>query len=357
MNNHYVLLGAVALAAVLPSQNMTSPPGYLGAEGAGSYVDVAGGMAGMYTHYVHVDDSLRQQGAHSIRKLYLRRDGQAATNAAYSARPLAVEVRMALADFRKVINGGGVEDNVLRLTPWQTVFADRPVSFPSFVNKPATAPAPWSIALTLDTPYAYQPTGAFAVHIRVAPSATMPPSNYPFDASGEEGAAQPSLEAISQGCALNGNGIQLSGFVANYGDPRTKSFLGAYLSRGVPSTPWVLGLGVSDSNFQFGGCDALRTSADVVLPQSPTDATGFGSFGVEFGHHASLVGRTFYLQTAQPWAGHAVPIAFSNGSKVTYPANPVLPSHAVSLSWSPANTFGTGHFFYRAGAMILGLDW
>ncbi|MBK9129669.1 MAG: hypothetical protein IPM13_18070 [Phycisphaerales bacterium] len=349
------------LPAALGAQNMTSPPGHLTADGGGVFDNVAGAYAGQHTHIVHVDDALRGSGAHSIRGVFLRRDASAATNPAYAARPLPVEIRMAQADFTKVINGGGhVPDATLRLTPWQTVFAQRMVSLPSFVTKPASALAPWSVSLLLDTPFAYQPTSALAIHLRISPNSNVPVAPYPIDATGESGYSHESGVLVGAGCQITGQPgpFWFESSLVNYGDVGSQSSLTCSVIRGVPSTPWILALGLSDPGISFGGCAALHTSAQVTLPQAATDAAGIGRASYTFAHHASLLGTTFWLQAAQPYANaSAVPIALSNGRRTPYPANPVLPRHALALTWSSAPTFGVGHDFFKGATLVFGLDW
>lgn len=358
---HPASLFLASLTAALGAQNMTSPPGYLTADGGGNFADLAGAYAGQHTHIVHVDDALRGSGAHSIRRLYLRRDASAATDAAYVARSLPIEIRMAQADFTKVINGGDpVPDATLRLTPWQTVFAERMVSLPSFVTKPANAPAPWSVSFLLDAPFAYQPTSALAIHLRISPNSNVPPALYPLDATGEEGFAHESGTLVGTGCQITGQPgpLWFESSITNYGEIGSSSWLTCSAIFGVPSTPWLLALGLSDPNLSFGGCASLRTSAQVVLPQAAMDSAGIGRASYAFRHNASLIGANFWLQAAQPYAnGSALPIALSNGRRNVYPANPVLPRHALALSWSSGSTVGTGHSFYKSGTLVFGLDW
>ena len=358
---HPAPLFLAALTAALGAQNMTSPPGYLAAEGGGNFDSVAGAYAGQHTHIVHVDDALRGSGAHSIRRVSLRRDASAATDASYAARSLPIQIRMAQADFSKVVNGGDpVPDATLRLTPWQTVFAERMVSLPSFVTKPANAPAPWSVAFLLDAPFAYQPTSALAIHLRISPDSNVPPALYPIDATGEDGFAQESGTLVGTGCQITGQPgpLWFESSITSYGEIGSSSWLTCSAIFGVPSTPWLLALGLSDPNLPFGGCAPLRTSAQVVLPQAATDRAGVGRASYAFRHNRSLIGATFWLQAAQPYAGASgLPIALSNGRRNVYPANPVLPTHALALSWSSSSSVGTGHSFYKGGTVVFGLDW
>lgn len=344
----------VALAA----QNVTSPPGYLATDGGGAAWDFVGAYAGQYTHVVHVDQAFVSQGARTIRSLALRRDAGAPTDSTYVARSLPVQIAVAHSDFSRIINGESIEDSALRLTPWQTVFADRVVSMPSFVNQP-TGVAPWQLTFPFDSAFAYTAAGALTVHVRFGPNPSTP-SNYPLDSSGELSEEVATGIGLNGGCQVAGRSgpMRLSSMLFNYGDIGSQTVLRCILDRGVGSAPWILCVGLSDPNVAIGACTPVRTSAQLVIGAGVTSSAGYSNLAWSFRHQPHLVGANFYLQTFQADAAQpGLPAALSNGVRQPYPTNPVLPPHAISVSWSASSSFGTGHSFYKGGSLVFGVGY
>jgi hypothetical protein len=345
--------------AALAAQNVTSPAGYFTTDGGSGANDMVGAYANQYTHLVDVDQAFISNGARSLRALWLRRDAAAPTNAAYTARAIPVQVNLAHVDFSRIINGEAVDDANMRLSPWQTSFSERMVSMPSFVNQPAGV-APWQLSFPLDTPYAYNASGALAIHVRFGFNPNFAPANYPLDFTGEFSEAVQSGVRLAGACQVAGRPapMDLSSTLFNYGDIGSQTVLRCVLQNGVASAPWVLLLGLTNPNAAIGACAALRTSAELIVGGEVTSTTGYSNLAWSFPHQPHLVGANFFLQAAQIDGAQAgLPVALTNGTRQPYPQNPALPPHAFSVSWSPSNSLGTVNTFYKGGTLVFGVGY
>ena len=356
--NHVALLNVLLLASAALAQQASSPNARLATEGDSYYQTLCGYYAGMNSYYTHVDNTITVSGAHAFKKLHMRRDGTVPDSSDYVARTAPFIVRMAHADYAKVVNGAPVADATLRKGLWQTVFAEKPVNLPSFVTKPATTPAPWSIAIVLDAPFAYNGDDALAIGMRIGPAGTLQNKPYPFDSHGKVSTSSATGTKLGLGCLTGSGRFTLTPQLQSYGDAGSPAYLQLSVDYGKPSAPLTVLLGTSNPALAFGGCELLYTSGQIVFSPGVTSSGGTFANYVELKHSNALVGASFWLQAAQPDGGQpAVPVALSNGSKLVYPANPSLPQVASEHRWTVGSSFPTSYQLSKGTSLVLAVSW
>ena len=354
------LIAFVALASAALAQQGTSPHTFVAAEGDSSFKTLCGYVSNMRTHYTQVDKTLAGLGARSVQKLHLRRDAALATDATYVARSLSFAVRMAHADWAKIVNNATVQDATMRKGNWQLAFTEKIVNLPSFVTKPAASPAAWSIALLLDAAFAYNGNDALAIGIDIGASSASAGKQYPLDGAGKENYTLSANTKLGTGCQVAGQAspFSLGAWVYNYGEAASDDALQFSVWYGKPGTPVTIVLGIGSPGVPFGACEKLLASPEVVFTPAATNGSGFWSDFLYFPHNQAFIGTTVYAQAAQPDAGQAgAPIALTNGVAAKYPANPVLMPVARDFHWTASTAFPTSYLFHKGSSLVIGLSW
>jgi hypothetical protein len=360
MRIHLLPLLSSALAATALAQSETSPKGFLTTEGNGSSPTMLGYYTTAYgygTSYLQVDATNVGQ-ARALKALSLRRDGALPTNTSYLARTVRIGVRMAHVGWNKVQANIQQHESQVLLTPWATAMLDKNVSLPSLAQQPASPPAAFSILLQLDSNFAYNGSDALAFQILISPSDLgVNSSKYPVDYQSTPPSFAPQAY-YGTGCVATGNSqpITHASSLVNYG-PNSMTPWNLGTQDAPASVPIVTMFGLVNPNLAFGACEKLFVQPDVTLSGTTTSGGEF-ELNLTFPHKAEFIGAAVYSQSAAHDAGKApIPVALSNGMRVTYPADPVQPAVATAsqlVLWSNP-TWPTQHVFYRGGSMIFGL--
>ncbi|MCC6671906.1 MAG: hypothetical protein IT458_12660 [Planctomycetes bacterium] len=261
----------------------------------------------------------------AIKKFEMRRDGLAATSTGYAARTTDMEVVMAHADYATLTT---TYANNYKNAQSTVVFTRKPVSLPNH-GPNVGSPAPWSIAVQYDTPFAYN--GTDSLLFEVSCQNTTPTGTYSLDC--EPGLAPGGTGAYvdTAGQCTTPNG----GFDIFLGSPSialtpTTVTIRPYGTGGPSSQPGVLGLGLVDLNSNFGGvlCAKLRTSMDVLIPVNTTATGAIGSSSAPIlltfpnpGVNATLYGQFAVLDPSQ--TSPFVPVALSDAVRYTIVPNGV----------------------------------
>jgi hypothetical protein len=360
---HRFALSAVLsapLATFLSAQTETSPKGFLTVEANGSLPDFGslGGASAFRTFYRQVDGTLVGIPARTLTSLKLRRDGDSATNTTALARTVKISTRLAHADYAKVQSHVDQPDTAWLAGAWAVAMTDKSISLPDLRNQPAAKPAPWSITLPLDVPFAYSGQKALAFDFMVTPSDQQSTLAYVLDRWFQFGFNRNSGVELGTGCIPTGKANTLShgAQLTHWGDGPTPGILDLSLIRGLPDAAcWAL-LGGSNPNASLGLCEKLYCSGEVVLSLPPTNATGLAQTILSFAINPGMVGAKIYSQLviADPGMG-AVPVSISNGEQTTVPTPPVFQKSVAWATWvATLTTWMPNSTLRKDGGLVIG---
>lgn len=360
MRNFTLPLVASLLAVSLAAQSETSPKGFLTTEGNGAHNSNFGYYTTAYNYgssYLHVDATNVGQ-ARNLAKLSLRRDGLLPNNGAFVARTIQVSLRMAHADYAQIKANVPQADSEFLLTPWTALMNSKTVNLPSLTVKPATAPAPFDIALTFDTTFAYDGARSLAFQILASPSSDLVTnfSGYPVDFHSAPDSVAPQAY-YGTGCIATGNTqpMQHISYLVNYG-PNSNAYWLLDTNRAPVSAPIATLIGTSNPNFAFGGCENLYVQPLVTLSRTTNSGgTLYQSFDVP--HQPGFIGAQIYSQSVALDTAAPLGLALSQGMRVTYPIDPVQPKIAnanESVNWS-SPTWPMTSTFRRGASIVFGL--
>lgn len=350
------------LLAVLPiaAQVQTSPAGFLTTEGNESSGIFAAKSAssGEYTFLRQLDATLVGTGARSISSLRLRRDGTGATNTTATARTLPISVRFAHGDYTKLLNDTLQPDTDWLTSAWSTLATDKSISLPDLRTKPAASPAPWSITIPLDTPFAFSGTKALAIDLRLGGSSLPNDLDYPVDAEFNLNYVDAYSTQLGTGCKPIGSNTATyhSAFGQNYGEGPTNGFLRFSVAYGpTNSAAWLL-IGANNPSYELGLCAKLMSSGEISLPMTATSAVGSTSMSFDFALQPQMVGGSLYSQIVIANAGQpGLPYALSNGAQTKLPAAPLFTlACATSVAWTAAPGWQDSSHWGKNGGMVMG---
>jgi hypothetical protein len=315
-------------------QSFTSPRNMESVEGSGSHGYVLGAASG--ARWQQVDGTLRGAGFQNVQSIAFRRDGLLATNAAFGARVLQqVSVLMSHATLPAVRKD---QSTNYKDTP-VLVFTPRDVNAPDWSVRPAAGTAPFDLRLPFDTPWSYNGTDDLLWEVRIQDVAVAPTtvSSYPFDFVPGPGALQQTTYgvALGQGCLATGQTQNRFTLHASLANEMSRFRLRHSTNFAPGSAAVVTFVDFSDPNLTVPGlCAVLHALPTVLLDLGIGSTTGaVPSRYVEIPYEPAAIGFSLYLQAVAADAGQgALPIAVSQGSRVTVPAPPSLPgvAHAVS---------------------------
>lgn len=358
---HTATLTVACLAlAPLAAQQFTSPSGHLGTEG-NTYWERALAWYGStyYTTYVHVDDTLRGQGARVFRRVSFRRDGELASAPWFKARQTSIAMRIAHADWDGVVSNAIQPDTDYRTEWWYNVVSPRTVSLPAITARPQAQPAPFTIHIPLDVPFYYNGNEAFTLQVRTSPSTLGEDAPYPLDGVQTTFVQEGPQTKFGTGCMIAGRdgAMRHDSLLSNFGNPGVSHWqLVLWYGPAMATTLVMVGTQVVD--LPFGGCEHLRVLPSLTFPGSLTSHSGFANTRFEIPHHASFVGARLVSQIAAPDAAQpGLPVALSNAVEVTYPRGPITTLRAASgLSWLGSASWPTQHRLTRGVALVLGIE-
>lgn len=362
MNQHpaFVLFSALVTALPIAAQTQTSPAGLLTTEG-GQSTPVFGsesGTSGYFTFLRQFDGTLVGTGARSITSLYLRRDGTSANNTTATARSLAISARFAHGDYAKLKNETDQPDTDWLTSAWSVLANNKTISLPDLRTKPAVSPAPWSVTIPLDAPFAFSGTKGLAIDLRLGGSSLPTDLGYVVDAEFGLSYAYSNSTTIGTGCKPIGSTTPTyhSVYMQNYGDGALNGFANFMVSTGpTNAAAWLL-IGASNPATELGLCTKLTSSGEIVLPMTATSALGSTYKTFDFSLQPQLAGGNLYSQAVVANPGQpGLPFALSNGAQTKLPGAPVFTiACAFSVLWTPATTWQTNSHWAKNGGMLLG---
>jgi hypothetical protein len=215
------------------------------------------------------------------------------------------------------------------------------------------------VLLQLDSNFAYNGTDALGFQILSSPNSDLVVnfSDYPVDYSSNN----PAIAAQSNfgtGCVATGNSSAMrhNSYLMSWG-PNSSTHWDLGTTNAPANAAIVTVLGLSNPSLTLGACEKLYAQPDITL-SAVTNNTGTLFQALKFPHKPELIGAKVYSQSAAYDAGKApLPLALSQGMRVVYPADPVLPAITTAsqlVQWSnPA--WPTSHTCYPGSAVIFGL--
>lgn len=277
----------------------SSPPGFLDKDGGGE-ANISHPLEGTPSRNQYVDGD--QRGfAKVITALAFRRDGYTTPSTSYNARTAMVAVVLAHANAAAVSTTFAAN----YVGSAATVIARRAIAFPSAVQPPPTAPAPWTLLYSFDNPFAYNGTQDLLWEIQTDSMSTTNPYSLDIEAQPfAPGFGSVSYTNPTGGCTTPNGRFSIS---YPFGPGTSGGMAGLRtFANGAPSNAQsVLALGLSDPGFTGGFCSALRTSAEVSIPAVSGPSGNLGTHIVSFpwtggllqvfAQYASLTGGQLYV--------------------------------------------------------------
>ncbi|MCC6670130.1 MAG: hypothetical protein IT458_03660 [Planctomycetes bacterium] len=273
MKKHsFALLGIASLVPSLAAQApIYSPVGTSNLEGNGLSAVNFATYAASRMQYI---DGNQRGAAAALAKMAFRRDGGQANTTTAGPRSIDISVLMGHADVSAAAPSTTFATNYNG--PTTAVFTLKTVNVPDLNAKPPSPPAPFSLTLPFDVPFAY--SGTLDLLWELASKNNTAAGTTYLDTATNGSTAFGGLGNFfyngGVGCVVPPNTTQfdiISSAAATSAGGVTS--IGWYALRGPVSSPGVLAIGISDPNLAGLFCAPLRTSAEIVLPIN-TDATG-----------------------------------------------------------------------------------
>jgi len=320
----FLLASAVGLAAQAPT--FTSPAGFATTEGATNHDYILASKIGLTFQQL---DGTNRGNARVVKSIAWRRDGTGATNSAYTARTMEMEVVMADTTVAYVST---THANNYKNPP-SVVFTKKMVNAPDWTTPPATPPSPWNLKLVYDTPWVYLGVDDFLWELRVTQNSAVTGTTglaygFDFDYIGQAGAT---FSTTATGVA-NGTGCLSTGMTAAY---KLSGSLYTHPNRlrlalsatGAPATtPVSVFLDGVDSNLSITGlCGVLHAVPTATFDLGTSTATGSVATKTfdNLPYNSSYTGVVLHMQAVSIDAGQSgYPVTVSNGLKFTIAAPP-----------------------------------
>ncbi|MGE0142142.1 MAG: hypothetical protein AB7I19_18345 [Planctomycetota bacterium] len=314
------ILSTIALSSSLLAQGFTSPAGYVTTEGSSNHDYILFKYDDLT--WQQLDATSVGQPAAVVQRISWRRDGTAAADPTWTARTMDVEV--VLADS---VLPGSVSENYSAnyLTAPTVVFTSKPVNFPDWTANPGVSPAPWNLALTLDTPWVYTGVNPFLWEVRTRNNASASDYGNDFQSiSGSTGASTTGT-SIATGCIPTGGSVAMA--LAGLAKNQFNRFRLAYTVTNAPASTGVfLNLDFVNSNLTLPGlCTTLVAAPTISTPIGSSDPSGavpqFNLDNIPF--NPAVIGSSIFAQAlAFDFAQPVFPIVLSNGRSLTFPNTP-----------------------------------
>lgn len=176
-----VLLPLLLGGALLPAQSpvvATSPSGFLTQSGGAELLVGELNSAFRYRTVQQIDATQIGQ-ARSIQALHLRQSSLAGAEPSRIAQRCRVSLRIAHADWSRVTTQFMSVDQPL-VGSWTEMLQKKDVDVPDLRQPPAHVPAPWSVRLAFDRPFAYD--GKHALYVQFVLEPLSAQAAYSFDA-------------------------------------------------------------------------------------------------------------------------------------------------------------------------------
>lgn len=261
MNRRASPCAIALLVPVCTAQSyFTTPPGFLDKDGAGE-TQISHPLEGSTSKNQYMDGG--QRGVpRSIAKLEMRRDAYAPANSSYVARTAMIAVILAHCDvsqpsttFASNYVGGPTK-----------VVQRRSFTFPALVQPPPTGPAPWSLQIVFDVPFAYSGALDLLWEIQTDSLSTSLPLSIDIEAQPFGPGFGSTTYVNPNGGCTTPNGKYTIGYPFSPGTSAGMASLRTFANQAPANAASVLALGLSDAGFLGGFCAQIRTSAEITLP-------------------------------------------------------------------------------------------
>ncbi|MEM7199561.1 MAG: hypothetical protein AAF628_04805 [Planctomycetota bacterium] len=354
----------VALALTLPAASAlaqedhftTVPQGYDTTEGNSDSRDLIGTQP--LLRYQQID-ATATRGLLQRQEIAFRRDGRLPDNTSYGPRTIELEVVLAEGDLDTISTdfAANYQRNM------SMVVARKSVSFDDWLFAPTVPPGDVSNAIFFDQLWDYSGVTAsgndLLWEIRVY-SNDQAGQDYAFDFEYVVPNAKfgfPKVptrgmgDSLSTGCTVPGQTNPLTASITILNDLQNMQWQSATWY-GVAGAPVIL---LVDGQDWAAPLPTLCTTLHAVLASVPhgiADAAGHTSFGFTMPYRPRLVGQDLYVQAVTPDASQSgMPMALSNGLKVTVPSDPQDP--VVGRVWALDPTASTATVGPLPGGIVL----
>lgn len=268
----FLAIPTALLCASLSSQtSFTAPPGFAATEGE-SAVSFNNPFTAAKARYQYCYGDLRGTARPGIKALALRRDGVAPTSAEYEARSVTLAVLLAHANYAGIVTT--YASNYLGSPT--TVFTAKSVSLPDHANKPAMAPAPWSIQVPFDTQWSFNGSNDLLLELQVDQGSSI--KGYLLDSVDTRQAGLGSVTYLdpTQKCSTANGPYEFYAYAPLTNLANTVN-LRVYGIGAPTSTPSALLVGLSDPNIAGAFCAPLRSSLELAVPLTSSSTGALGT--------------------------------------------------------------------------------
>lgn len=321
-------LATLLAAGALAAQPAVSPTFLANTEGNAANIYPFIGAC----RYQQVHGDLRGQGF-AIRGLEFRRDG--VQPGAWAERRLDCELRLSAGsypDFGPSFDRNhGANPQRVRARAW--------LDLPRLTAPPVTPPAPWTVAVPFDAPFAYGGSDDLVWELQVHAN-TATSLNYVCDAhaaGAETDVGTATARNSGTGCTAGGQTqrMQAGALVRTFraADRITASL---WVEHGPRSQPSAMFLGTWPVDIAFPGlCASFRVGGTVVQISGTTDADGVQFARASLPFDVRLVDATVLHQVLAVDPGRTGPLKISASDLATWtiPARPAGGAAPVARLW------------------------
>lgn len=301
------LLAPLALGcALVAQQNVVSPRSLASTEGNSYHWAL---LSQQQSRFQQVESSLRG-AARSFVAIAFRRD---ATQGGGASRTASVDLWIAHGDRATFSNVFGSN---FKGTP-AIAYTQKPINLPDWTTKPTTPPAPFTVTLPFDQPWAYSGQDDLVWDFSCYSSSIAGYDLYPVDRGYTHWTYGATL-SLGAGCTTTNGKFTIG---ADSRASLARWDLALTFSGAPSSAPLALLIGTTDLNFPVPGlCTNLRPLVAATVAIATSDAGGAASATLLFGFSLDMADFPVLLQAAAPDATQGgLPFAASQGLFVRTP--------------------------------------
>ncbi|MBI5850879.1 MAG: hypothetical protein HZB39_07610 [Planctomycetes bacterium] len=351
-----IAITSLCLTAAAPAQVVaTSPAGMLNVPGDTFAIlgPIGPFVPDVYHKLTQIDGS-QPPGARVISALSFRRPSSGISVVGGTAM---VAVRMAHADYSRVVGSTGQSVDTLRTGAWVDVFTLKQVTLPSWSPVPQP-PAPFDLRLPLDVPFSFDGQQALLFQVLVVD----PNNSTAVDASNRSSvSAATQVYGQGSGCMI---GTREMTVTASWSVPTGAAqgptfFAGANPGPGLLPGLSIVHIGASAANQAIPGiCAPLLTSADTYMTLNQGLFGTFRSGSVTLPSNAPFVGQTFHIQAWAQLSGQPQPFVGSSAVRLGPIPAARTDGFRAALYNDPENgaTFSSTVWLAENRAVIIGIE-
>ncbi len=272
-------------------------------------------------HYMQVHDDLKNNPM-LVKGQAHRRDGTLGNMNAAGPRTIEIALWLGEADYSKVTS--------TYASNWASkptnAFPKGNLNLPDWVQKPAAAPAPFTLIIPYKTPVPY--TGKLALAWEAVITQVGSQGVYPADAVSDPAWNQGAYKALGTGCLATGQtrAMRTSAYWYTFSSPSQRIRHNVYASYGAKNAPAAILIGFSNPNLPLplcGGGKTLFTSGAVII-STTSDANGaFRTPSLYVPWNPAFAGMKTFTQAVSVDAGQKpIPVAISNGVEASVATMP-----------------------------------